>query len=68
MLLAQCWVRDEQPLVEQQFPEQDLALSQGPVGWTTPVKEHQEAVGGSRGAVNSRAAGLFQRKSLSLNV
>lgn len=51
MLLAQCWVRDVQPLVKKQLPEQSLALSQGPVGWAPPVKELHEAVGGSRGAL-----------------
>lgn len=61
MLLAQCWVGDEQPLVEQQFAKQDLALSQGPVGWAPPVKELQEAVGSSRGVVTSLVNKLFQR-------
>lgn len=61
MLLARCWGGDEQPLVEQQFLEQGLALSQRPVREDPPVKELQEAVGGSREAVTSPAAGLFQR-------
>lgn len=60
MLLAQCWVGDEQPLVEQQFPEQNLALSQGPAAWAPPVKELKKAeelllpllLDTSRGAVN----------------
>lgn len=59
--IAQCCVGDEQPLVEQQFPEQGLALSQGPVAWASPGKELQEAVGGSRGGAIAPAAGLFQR-------